>query len=130
MLNDGDASAGYNSRLHIATPPNSIPMDGEAHHYAVVVNLEQPSLRDKVQLFIDARPVQTVLVHEDGSSFYRTFTQESDLSVLIGARRTANGTTDVLSGLIDEVRVTANNLDVDDLLHIPDTRVLEWSLFE
>jgi spore coat protein CotH len=129
FFNDGDGSGGFTDRLHIASTDAVFRNDGAFHHYAVVVDLRHDFILAKVTLYVDARPVAITVVHDNGESYYSSFKQGSDIPVLIGAKRTANGTGDLFPGKIDEVRITANNLKPQELLHLPDTEVLGWMLY-
>ncbi|MDX9752566.1 MAG: lamin tail domain-containing protein [bacterium] len=129
FFNDLDSNDGYAGRLHIASLLDVVPQDGSFHHFAAVVNLNNAQLVDKVQLFVDAQPVQTWIVYEDSQSYYESMRTNSGLPVVIGAKRTANGTGDVLEGAIDEVRISAVSLVPEEFLHLPGTAVLDWSLY-
>jgi|GEM_PF-5699067 spore coat protein CotH len=132
FFNDGDADSGYTGRLHITTAGRVVPTDGAFHHYAVVLNLTSPTVKEKVHLFVDGIPIlSTAIYHDDGDSDYDRLREESDLPVMIGARRAADGTTDVLRGRIDEVRITAGVLDRQAFLHPSSEQpsVDDWSLY-
>ncbi|MDP8246417.1 MAG: lamin tail domain-containing protein [Candidatus Hinthialibacter antarcticus] len=129
ILNDEDRSSGYFGRLHISAPA-TIWSDGEFHHYAAVVNLDSSSFQDRVRLYRNGRQVPSQIIHDDGESQYNRFRNQSDLPILIGARRVAGvGTVDVLKGSIDEVRLTAAALEPQAFLNPPDPSVDEWALY-
>ena len=129
ILNDEDRNSGYMGRLHISAP-SAIWSDGEFHHYAAVVNLDSSSFFDRVRLYRNGRLLPSSIIHDDGESQYNRFRNQSDLPILVGARRIEGvGAIDVLKGSIDEVRLTAAALEPQAFLNPPDPSVMDWALY-
>lgn len=132
-LNDDDSSAGIDGRLHFVSEASITPMDGLFHHVAVVVDLRESRVSDKVKLFFDGERVASSVVHEDGDSNYDRLHMDSAQPVWTGSRPSAGAeSTDVLSGRIDEVRLVADALSPTQFLVPGDdpVSVEEWSIFE
>ncbi len=129
FFNDIDTDSGINGRLHISAI-SAVPQDGEFHHYAVVVDLREPLISEKVRMYIDGWEVETTIVHDDGISDYDSFRTESDLPVMVGSTRLADRTTKVFSGRIDEVRLMGEVLAPSQFLHPPTgTEIEAWTLY-
>lgn len=130
FFNDGDTNSGYSGRFHAATAGGIAPYDGLFHHYAAAIDLSAVSAIDKVKLYLDGYPVQMTILNEDGVSSYKHLRTDSNLPVLVGARRSQSGTADAIPGRIDEVRLTAGVLAPKQFLIGPNvTAVQEWSLY-
>ena len=128
LLNDASSDSGFNGRLHIATGSGAVIYDGLFHHYAAVVDLDDAM--QPVTLYIDGNQIETQVVNYEDGLAYDQLRTDSDLPIMVGARRTAAGTTDVLPGRIDEVRLSAGALAPEEFLHGPDiTDVADWALY-
>ncbi len=128
LLNDASANSGFNERLHTATSGGAVIYDGLFHHYAAVVNLK--NTMQPVLLYVDGNKVEAQITHYEDGLAYDKLRTDSDLPIMVGARRTAAGTTDVLPGRIDEVRLSAGALTPDQFLNGPDiTAVSDWALY-
>ncbi|MBI1390314.1 MAG: hypothetical protein GC154_17890 [bacterium] len=130
FFNDGDRNDDYTGRLHVSSAAGAVPDDGAFHHYAAVLDLNAAGVLNRVRLYIDGVRKEVRLIHAGDGANFDELRVDSDLPVLVGARRLAGvGTADVVEGAIDEVRLTLKALQSDQFLHPVQPGVTEWSLY-